>query len=219
MLKQIINTLTSHPINQMFNLGRKQVAWKKVGDLQAGMGIAIENDGHLDWDEIVSVKKVGRERVYDIEVEGTHNFVGNGILAHNTYISGNVGVGTASPGTAKLTVIGGNVGIGTTNPLEMLHVSDNIRGEMFIDDTDSSYYLDPASSGISLVTAGKVGIGTLNPGTAGLAVMNGNVGIGNTSPLARLDLKSAGTGTDFGFRLQDSGGTDRVVMQSNGNVG
>jgi hypothetical protein len=36
------------------------------------------------WDEIVSIEPVGREQVYDIEVEGTRNFVGNGIFAHNT---------------------------------------------------------------------------------------------------------------------------------------
>ncbi|MBI4398148.1 MAG: FHA domain-containing protein, partial [Candidatus Omnitrophica bacterium] len=38
------------------------------------------------WDPIVSIEFVGREHVYDIEVEGTHNFIGNGIFAHNTFI-------------------------------------------------------------------------------------------------------------------------------------
>ena len=53
--------------------------------------------GTVGFDEIVSIKKLGREKVWDIEVEGTHNFVGNGILAHNTYISGNLGIGTTAP--------------------------------------------------------------------------------------------------------------------------
>ncbi|MFH2022038.1 MAG: hypothetical protein ABIJ33_02015 [Patescibacteria group bacterium] len=35
MLKQLTQTF-SHPINQMFNLGERAVAWKKVGKLQAG---------------------------------------------------------------------------------------------------------------------------------------------------------------------------------------
>lgn len=44
----------------------------------------IEND--ILWDKIVSIEPAGYEQVYDIEVEGTHNFIGNGIFAHNTYI-------------------------------------------------------------------------------------------------------------------------------------
>jgi len=33
-------------------------------------------------------------------VEGTHNFIANEILVHNTYISGNVGIGTTNPQSA-----------------------------------------------------------------------------------------------------------------------
>lgn len=65
--------------------------WYKVSDLVAGLEIAVPSqnrhgDGEMIWDEIVSIQPVGREQVYDIEVEGTHNFVGNGIFAHNTYV-------------------------------------------------------------------------------------------------------------------------------------
>ncbi|MDP4000816.1 MAG: hypothetical protein Q8P83_01085 [bacterium] len=62
-------------------------AWRKVSDLKPGQKIAVPDDnGGVGWDEIESIKPVGREQVYDIEVEGTHNFVGNDIVAHNTYI-------------------------------------------------------------------------------------------------------------------------------------
>lgn len=61
--------------------------WYKVSDLVEGVEIAVPSKtGEMIWDEIVSIKPVGREQVYDIEVEGTHNFVGNGIFAHNTYV-------------------------------------------------------------------------------------------------------------------------------------
>ncbi|MDP2665836.1 MAG: hypothetical protein Q8P23_04395, partial [bacterium] len=61
--------------------------WYKVSDLRPGVEIAVPSEkGQMIWDEIVSIKPVGREQVYDIEVEGTHNFVGNGIFAHNTYV-------------------------------------------------------------------------------------------------------------------------------------
>ncbi|MCX5666697.1 MAG: methyltransferase [Candidatus Omnitrophica bacterium] len=42
--------------------------------------------GDILWDRVVSIELLGREQVYDIEVEGTHNFIGNNIFAHNTYI-------------------------------------------------------------------------------------------------------------------------------------
>jgi len=37
------------------------------------------------WDKIVAIEPLGPMQVYDIEVEGTHNFVAQGIVAHNTY--------------------------------------------------------------------------------------------------------------------------------------
>ena len=54
--------------------------WYKVSDLRPGLEIAVPSKtGNVLWDEIVSIKPVGREKVYDIEVADTHNFVGNGI--------------------------------------------------------------------------------------------------------------------------------------------
>jgi hypothetical protein len=53
----------------------------------------ITPESGILWDKIVSIEPLGAEHVYDIEVEGTHNFVANGIIAHNTY----VGVESASP--------------------------------------------------------------------------------------------------------------------------
>ncbi|MDZ7586380.1 MAG: hypothetical protein U0946_01380, partial [Patescibacteria group bacterium] len=52
------------------------------------------NSGDVKFVKILSIEAVGEEQVWDIEVENTHNFVANGIIAHNTYISGNVGIGT-----------------------------------------------------------------------------------------------------------------------------
>jgi len=70
-----------------------------------------QSQSDIFWDKIISIECVGYEQVYDIEVEGTHNFIGNSIFAHNTYISattsimGNVGIGTTTPGYT-LTVAG-----------------------------------------------------------------------------------------------------------------
>ena len=44
--------------------------------------------------------------MYDLQIANTHNFVGNGIVAHNTAIfNSNVGIGTTSP-IASLAVVG-----------------------------------------------------------------------------------------------------------------
>ena len=41
----------------------------------------------LVWERVKATVSVGRRRVYDLSVEGTHNFVGNGIVLHNSYIT------------------------------------------------------------------------------------------------------------------------------------
>ena len=90
--------------------------WRTVAELRVGQSIAVPKDGVIDahksgqidsrewmgeddllWDEIESIEYIGTEQVWDIEVEGTHNFVGNNIFAHNTYMNGNLGVGTSTP--------------------------------------------------------------------------------------------------------------------------
>lgn len=38
----------------------------------------------IRWDKIVSIKKLGIEKVYDATIPRTHNFVANGIVAHNS---------------------------------------------------------------------------------------------------------------------------------------
>ena len=42
-------------------------------------------DSDIYWDRIVSVEYVGEKRTYDLEVPGTHNFVANDILVHNSH--------------------------------------------------------------------------------------------------------------------------------------
>ncbi|MBM3199608.1 hypothetical protein FJZ53_01635 [Candidatus Woesearchaeota archaeon] len=48
------------------------------------------SNSDLFWDEVVHVEKVhsDEEWVYDLTVPGTHNFVANGIIAHNTSMLG-----------------------------------------------------------------------------------------------------------------------------------
>ena len=42
-------------------------------------------DNDIYWDQIESIEYVGEKRTYDLEVPGTHNFVANDILVHNSH--------------------------------------------------------------------------------------------------------------------------------------
>ncbi len=49
----------------------------------------VEADSHdtssdLYWDEVCSIEPVGEQPTFDVTIEGTHNFVADGIVAHNS---------------------------------------------------------------------------------------------------------------------------------------
>jgi Mrp family chromosome partitioning ATPase len=46
-----------------------------------GKGLRHE---HIGFEKVKAVKAVGLEEVYDLQVEGEHNFVANGLIVHNT---------------------------------------------------------------------------------------------------------------------------------------
>ena len=74
-------------------------SWKRVVDIREGQMIAVKgaNDKPV-YERVTAINRLPAEQVWDIEVEGTHNFVGNDIIAHNTAIfNGNVGIGTSTP--------------------------------------------------------------------------------------------------------------------------
>jgi replicative DNA helicase len=57
----------------------------------ADVAVALEDanlarlaDADVSWDRIVGVDPAGEEPVYDATVDGTHNFVANGITVHNS---------------------------------------------------------------------------------------------------------------------------------------
>ena len=47
---------------------------------------ALSLDEKLGVERVESVKRCGREPTYDLMIEGTHNFVANNLIAHNTII-------------------------------------------------------------------------------------------------------------------------------------
>ena len=164
--------------------------WYKVSDLAAGAEIAVPSEtGEMVWDEIVSITPVGRERVYDIEVEGTHNFVGNDIFAHNTYLL------RADP-SASVVSVGGALGVGTTTPTATLSVQ-GLSGTGDLLDIASS----TGANMFTINSSGNVGIGTTTPNhTLTVAGDVGAIAFVNTSTRdAKDDISYIATSTAEGM--------------------
>ncbi|MEK7069668.1 MAG: NYN domain-containing protein, partial [Patescibacteria group bacterium] len=101
----------------------KEGSWTKVVYLKEGMEIAVSDKGGNEavWDKISKIEVLPEEQVYDMEVDGTHNFIGNDIVAHNTYIGGSASaanlivsnssvLGTVSSGLWNASAIGTQYG-------------------------------------------------------------------------------------------------------------
>ncbi len=49
-------------------------------------------ESNVYWDEAVAIEDSGTDDVFDIEVEGSHNFIAEGVLVHNSTVAANLAV-------------------------------------------------------------------------------------------------------------------------------
>ena len=87
-----------------------------------------------------------------------------------------------------------------------LESASSVRAPLFYDSNDTTYYLDPANSGTSLLVAGKVGIGTTSPGA--LLEVSGTSGDG-VPTFKVTSTAAAGTFNWAGTILNSSLGSSR----------
>ena len=57
---------------------------KRIGEIVDDQAIIDVATSDIYWDEIVSVESLGDQPVFDATVETDHNFIANGIVAHNS---------------------------------------------------------------------------------------------------------------------------------------
>ena len=132
----------------------------------------------------------------------------------------NYGSATANAGQEVLLVakdnsyfVNTNVGIGTTSPTTKLNVSGNIS-------VSSGNYLSFIDSNLSYNKIGRnTSVGGIQITTGASATMNlldnGNVGIGTTSPGAKLEIESS---SEPGIRLRETGGTNYYDLKTDGSI-
>ena len=56
----------------------------RIADLLDSDMLRGHASGDVFWDRVVSIESLGTQPVYDATVKGTHNFVADGIVAHNS---------------------------------------------------------------------------------------------------------------------------------------
>jgi DNA helicase-2/ATP-dependent DNA helicase PcrA len=85
-LMEIANRIQS-ATNGVFRLRAgihsRPLPFVRASHVRVGMAM-VDGDGKLDFVVAVGLKKKARRTVYDIDVAGTHNFIANGIITHNS---------------------------------------------------------------------------------------------------------------------------------------
>ena len=198
--------------------------WTKVVYLQEGDEIATINgfNGELTFEKIVSIKILPPKHVYDLQISNTHNFVANGIVAHNTYISGNVGIGTTNP--SQQLELTGDLKIGGDD----LFMATNTANYFLMADGTNYNPVSPADArtglGLGAGGAGDIWVEKAGDTMTGNLTFSGSQSIiGGTATTADLTLQTTSgvgtTGADMHFLVGNNGATEAMTILNSGNVG
>jgi hypothetical protein len=152
----------------------------------------------------------------NLDIQGLNiNFRADGANAMIINNLGNVGIGTTTPGV-KLDVHSG------ANTF-FSQLGNNLGSFLLASDASTNYLesVNLNNNGVKNLYIGGYGINSPSQieieGTS--IYMNGNVGIGTTSPAAKLTVKGSGLTTGVNFQTTNSNNVPLITALDNGNVG
>jgi len=82
--------------------GERGLDWRKISEVDTGdtvavpewetepteadssVPVAVADGGSIEWEQVIEAENTGHKEVFDLTVPETHNFIGNGIVTHNT---------------------------------------------------------------------------------------------------------------------------------------
>ncbi len=216
------------------------VSTSTLGFLATSIASALTNGFLARWNGSALVNSIFRD-------DGTVAGINATSSSYTFNVQGNSGLAafnvSSSTGTSMLTVLAnGNVGIGISNPAQLLDVEGRIRANSLEFGANNNYlgYLDQGGlvfnstvgtiyngySGSNLFLSSNGGNVILGMRDDGLASYNGKVGIGTTSPSAKLSVHDmsglAGSNPVFIVASSSSAGlatTTLLTVLGNGKVG
>ena len=193
----------------------------KIGDLAVFgganrfLGVTID-DGTAAVDNEITPRQQIVSSAYAFRAKYAEQLGSNGSTALTALDSGNVGIGNSTP-PALFTVTGANTSTTTSTP-QLLITADDTNERLRIG-------VDGTGNGTGFIQAYKEGTGAQS---LLLNSSGGNVGIGTTSPGAKLDVVAAGLGfpatsgsiQSAGLFARFRGGSNAILdMGSNSSLG
>ena len=177
-------------------------------DLSVGAEIATA-DG---FEKIVKIEKLPAEQVYDIEVEGTHNFVGNGIVAHNT--SGILmRAGASLQLSSSATSTTADIELAAADRIDLfagslsLQTSSQTAGELKLMSKGSLILDTSGAAGGGAPILLQAGSGNINLSSTGTITLTGNTSLNNgTLRLNGLTYTFPGSDTTNGVLISNGSG-------------
>lgn len=58
--------------------------WLKLSELNESIQLGAFSEQGIEWESVKTIEKAGIEEVYDLTVPGSHSFIANGIISHNS---------------------------------------------------------------------------------------------------------------------------------------